>query len=172
MAARSASGSIAATDLSTKATARIAQIRLDDRVSRLTPEVERERDVAIADLLERNHFSPRELPAGLYELRLSIAENRLLLDISAQGHRAKRRVGLSLTPFRRVIKDYFLICESHYAAMKEAPRDRIEAVDMARRSLHDEGARLLITRLEGKVDVDFNTARRLFTLICALHMKG
>lgn len=139
---------------------------------RLAPEVERERDIAIHDLLERNHFAPHGHTGGPYELRLGIIDNKLLLDIGAQGEVGERKIGLSLTPFRRVIKDYFMICESHLAAMREAPPARIEAIDMTRRSLHDDAARLLMSRLKGKIEVDFPTARRLFTLICALHFRG
>ena len=172
MRVRSPSGSTAdAEDLPPQPTLRIAQLSLDE-LPTLTPEIARERDIAITDLLERNYFAPQGLAGGPYHLRLGIAENRLVFDIVLKGERGQRRIGLSLMPFRRVIKDYFLICESHYVAMKEAPAPRVETLDMTRRALHDEGARLLMTRLKGKADVDFNTARRLFTLICALHFKG
>jgi uncharacterized protein (UPF0262 family) len=154
-----------------RAARHIFRITLDERMAKLKPEILRERDIAIADLLERNHFLAEGLEQGPYHLHLSVAENRLLFDIEA-GERTTRRIGLSLMPFRRVVRDYFAICESHYAALREGPPARIEAIDMTRRSLHDEGARLLIARLKGKADVDFNTARRLFTLICALHFRG
>ena len=158
--------------MTSKPSLRIARLDLDD-VPALAPEIARERDIAITDLLERNYFAPHGLVGGgPYHLRLGISEHRLVFDIALIGEGEERRIGLSLMPFRRVIKDYFLICESHYVAMKEAPAARVETLDMTRRALHDEGARLLITRLKGKADVDFNTARRLFTLICALHFKG
>jgi uncharacterized protein (UPF0262 family) len=150
----------------------IVNITLDERIGKLAPEIARERDIAIADLLERNHFVPEGFAETQCRLHLSLADNRLLFDLVSDAEESGRRIGLSLEPFRRVIKDYFLICESHYAAMREGARSRIEAVDMTRRSLHDEGARLLIARLKGKADVDFNTARRLFTLLCALHFRG
>jgi uncharacterized protein (UPF0262 family) len=157
---------------SPKSLQRIVHITLDERPLSLAPEIAHERDVAIADLLERNHFAPAGVPGGPFTLRLSIAEGRLLFDVALAEGEEQRRIGLSLVPFRRVIKDYFLICESHYAAMREAPAPRIEALDMTRRSLHGEGARLLAARLKGKAEVDFNTARRLFTLLCALHFRG
>ncbi len=152
---------------------RIAAIALDERsVSHRTPEIEQERDIAIYDLLERNHFAPNGSRGGPYRLNLSIAENRLVFDIRLKDETLHGRIALSLTPFKNVIKDYFLVCDNYYAAIRAAPLARIEAIDVGRRGLHDEGSRLLMRRLEGKVDLDFETARRLFTLICALHLKG
>jgi uncharacterized protein (UPF0262 family) len=152
---------------------RIAAIALDERsVSHRTPEIEQEREIAIYDLLEHNHFAPNGSRGGPYRLALSIAENRLVFDIHLKDGAEHAHVVLSLTPFKKIVKDYFLVCESYYSAIREAPLARIEAIDMGRRSLHDEGSRLLIRRLEGKIALDFDTARRLFTLICALHLKG
>ena len=152
---------------------RIAAIALDERsVSHRTPEIEQERDIAIYDLIERNHFAPNGSPGGPYSLNLSIAENRLVFDIRLGDETAHGRIALSLTPFKKIVKDYFLVCDSYYEAIREAPLARIEAIDMGRRGLHDEGSRLLMERLEGKVALDFDTARRLFTLICTLLLKG
>ena len=109
---------------------------------------------------------------GPYRLRLSVEENRLIFDIRLEGDEEHGKVMLSLTPFRRIIKDYFLICESYYDAIKSAAPAQIEAIDMGRRGLHNEGSTLLKERLSGKIDMDFDTARRLFTLICVLHIKG
>jgi uncharacterized protein (UPF0262 family) len=150
----------------------ITRITLDERsVVKRSAEIEREREVAISDLLAANHFVPRGARGGPYDLTLSVTENRLVFDVKTGSGRALGRIMLSLTPFRRVVKDYFLLCESYYAALQDAPR-RIEAIDMGRRALHDEGSRLLADRLKGKVDLDFDTARRLFTLICVLHLRG
>jgi len=150
----------------------IATIELDERtVVRRTREIEQEREIAIYDLLEANHFAPKEAPPGPYDLVLGVSENRLVFDIRRAG-KAVRKVMLSLTPFRRIVKDYFLVCESYYKAIRNAPPSQIEALDMGRRGLHDEGSHLLKDRLEGKIEVDFDTARRLFTLLCVLHLKG
>jgi len=151
---------------------RIASIELDERsVVRRTREIEQEREIAIYDLLEGNSFAPIGSPGGPYDLVLSVAENRLVFDIRLNGE-PHGKVMLSLTPFRRIVKDYFLICESYYKAIRNSPPSQIEALDMGRRGLHDEGSTLLRERLEGKIAVDFDTARRLFTLICVLHLKG
>ncbi|MBU6444699.1 MAG: UPF0262 family protein [Alphaproteobacteria bacterium] len=151
---------------------RIAAIELDEHsVVRRTREIEQEREIAIYDLLEANSFAPVGSPGGPYDLVLSVAENRLVFDIRLNGQ-PHGKVMLSLTPFRRIVKDYFLICESYYKAIRNAPPSQIEALDMGRRGLHDEGSVLLKERLEGKIAVDFDTARRLFTLICVLHLKG
>jgi uncharacterized protein (UPF0262 family) len=136
------------------------------------PEIEREREIAIRDLLAHNYFQPAGAPDGPYHLTIGVAENRLCFDIAASGKRSHGRVAVSLTPFRRLVKDYFLICESYYAALRQAHPSRIEAIDMGRRGLHDEGARLLMQRLKGKIDLDSDTARRLFTLICVLHLRA
>ncbi|MBI1260753.1 MAG: UPF0262 family protein [Rhizobiales bacterium] len=154
-------------------TYRIANLILDEStVVRRSPDVEHERKVAIFDLLEENHFVPQGSPGGPYVLHLAIEENRLVFDIRLEGDVAHGKVMLSLSPFRRIIKDYFMICESYYDAIKTAAPAQIEAIDMGRRGLHNEGSQLLKDRLEGKIDMDFDTARRLFTLICVLHIKG
>jgi uncharacterized protein (UPF0262 family) len=131
---------------------------------------EHERQVAIFDLLEANYFRPEGAEAGPYDLRIALIENRLALDIAGPSY--QQRHLLSLSPFRSVIKDYFLICESYYDAIRNSTPSQIEALDMGRRGLHNEGSTLLRTRLEGKVETDLDTARRLFTLICALHWRG
>ncbi len=133
-------------------------------------DAEHEREVAIFDLLEANTFSPVDAPDGPYDLRLSMEEGRLVFDIGAEGF--ERRHILSLTPIRSVIKDYFLICDSYYAAIRNATPQQIETLDMGRRGLHNEGSVRLQERLAGKIEVDHTTARRLFTLICALHFRG
>lgn len=152
---------------------RLEKIALDEHsVLRRSPEIEDEKAVAIRDLLEENHFQPQGSPGGPYHLHLGIAESRLVLAIALGDGQPHGRIALSLTPFRRVVHDYFLVCESYYAALREASPTQIEALDMGRRGLHNEGSELLTERLKGKVDLDFETARRLFTLICVLHLKG
>ena len=152
---------------------RIAKIVLDERtVVRRNENVEHERAVAIADLLEENSFTPVSGTRGPFRLHLGIEENRLVLDIADKRDRRRERVLLPLTPFRSLVKDYFLICESYYSAVRSANPARIEAIDMGRRALHDEGSELLRERLAEHVSVDFNTARRLFTLLCVLHIRG
>jgi uncharacterized protein (UPF0262 family) len=152
---------------------RIAQIVLDEQsVVRRTREIEQEREIAIYDLLEANYFAPAGSPGGPYKLVLGTEENRLVFDIRLGNDENHGRIMLSMTPFRRVIKDYFLICESYFKAIRTAPPSQIQTLDMGRRGLHDEGSELLRDRLKGKIDVDFDTARRLFTLICVLHLKG
>jgi uncharacterized protein (UPF0262 family) len=148
-------------------------VELDERtLLRRTREIEQEREIAIYDLLEANSFKPRDSEGGPYRLLLAVEENRLVFDVRLDKGEPHGRVMLSLTPFRRVIKDYFLICESYFRAIRNAPPHQIEALDMGRRGMHDEGSTLLKERLEGKIDVDFDTARRLFTLLCVLHLKG
>ena len=142
----------------------------DDSLGAVSRDQEQERQIAIFDLLEENYFQPDGAGAGPYDLRISLAENRLALDI--QGPSYEKRHLLSLSPFRGVIKDYFMICESYYHAIRNATPQQIEALDMGRRGLHNEGSQLLRARLEGKVATDADTARRLFTLICALHWRG
>jgi uncharacterized protein (UPF0262 family) len=134
-----------------------------------SPEVEQEREVAVADLLEANHFAPEGGVGGPYALRLAREDNRLILEVSGPGY--SRAHGLSLTPFRGIIKDYFLVCDSYFEAVRSSP-ERIEALDMGRRGLHNEGSELLRERLAGKIELDLDTARRLFTLICALHRRA
>ena len=157
---------------------RIAHIEIDDRnLPPPTPEIEQERRVAIFDLLEENVFSlPKRddlvVPAGPYRLDLSIREKRLVFDVSTEAGEKAVEFHLSLSPFRQVVKDYWAICESYYDAVKNMPPSQIETIDMARRGIHNEGARVLSERLEGKADIDNDTARRLFTLICVLHFGG
>lgn len=152
---------------------RIADIRLDERtVKYRSPDVEHERAVAIYDLLEENYFAPAGLDAGPYGLHLSIEETRLVFDIRNADDESLQTISLSLAPFRRIIKDYFTVCESYFTAIKTASPSRIEAIDMGRRGLHNEGSDLLRDRLNGKIEIDLNTARRLFTLICVLHFRG
>ena len=131
---------------------------------------EHERQVAIFDLLEQNYFEPEGAPGGPYDLRIALIDNRLALDITGPSY--QHRHLLSLSPFRSVIKDYFLVCESYYDAIRSSTPAQIEALDMGRRGLHNEGSALLRQRLAGKVETDGDTARRLFTLICALHWRG
>ena len=152
---------------------RIASIELDERtVVRRTREIEQEREIAIYDLLEANRFKPLDSEGGPYKLILSVEDSRLVFDIFLEDGGEHGRVQLSLTPLRRIVKDYFMICDSYYAAIRTATPDRIESIDMGRRGLHDEGSNILMERLKDKVEVDFGTARRLFTLICVLHWKG
>jgi uncharacterized protein (UPF0262 family) len=152
---------------------RLIGVTLDQAsLGRHNPDVEHEREVAIFDLLESNSFALEGHEGGPYTLHLSLAENRLVLTIAEPDGQPLTHVMLSLSPFRRLVKDYFLMCESYYQAIKTAPPSRIEAIDMGRRGLHDEGSRLLMERLKGKISTDIATARRLFTLICALHWKG
>jgi uncharacterized protein (UPF0262 family) len=152
---------------------RLVAVTLDESsIGRSGSEVEHERAVAIYDLIEENTFAPVDTPGGPFTLRLSITGNRLSFDIRrAEGAPVMVHL-LSLTPLRRIVKDYFTVCDSYYAAIRTATPEKIEALDMARRGLHDEGAVLLVERLKHKVTVDSDTARRLFTLICVLHWKG
>lgn len=151
---------------------RLATIDLDEgSLAPLSPEQDDERRVAIVDLLQANAFRPADAPGGPYGLRLSMADSRLVLDIAGQGF--ERRLILSLTPLRGLIKDYFMLCDSYYDAIRSAKTaGQIEALDMGRRGVHNEGASLLRERLAGKVDMDADTSRRLFTLICALRWRG
>lgn len=152
---------------------RLNHVALDPTsIGRNTPEIEHEREVAIFDLLEANFFSLAGHDKGPYGLLLSLADDRLVFAVSDDCQNHLTSFMLSLKPFRRIVKDYFIVCDSYFEAIKVAPPSRIEAIDMGRRGLHDEGSRLLMTRLDGKIRVDFDTARRLFTLVCALHWKG
>jgi len=154
-------------------TGRLAAVTLDEAsLGRSNDDVEHERRVAIYDLLEDNKFRPVGHDGGPYALQLSISGNRLVFDIRLTDDTPVIAHLLSLAPFRRVVKDYFVVCDSYYAAIRTATPDRIEALDMARRALHDEGSQLVLERLKRKVDIDFDTARRLFTLISVLHWKG
>ena len=157
---------------------RIAAIFLDERsVVRRNPRIEHERKVAIDDLLEDNRFAlAGDLPAGdltgPFHLHLSLADNRLVFDVRSPADEALTRFVLPLGSFRVVIRDYFLVCDTHIRSAKTNSPSRIEAIDMGRRSLHDEGGEILQRRLAGKADIDMDTARRLFTLICVLHLRG
>ncbi|MEW2918297.1 MULTISPECIES: UPF0262 family protein [Ruegeria] len=157
---------------------RISHIELDDRnLPPPTPEIEQERKVAIYDLLEDNSFTlpqrdGRTAPDGPYHVQLSIREKRLVFDIATEAEEKAAEFHLSLGPFKQVVKDYFQICESYFNAVKNLPPSQIETIDMARRGIHNEGSRVLQERLEGKADIDTDTARRLFTLICVLHFGG
>jgi len=152
---------------------RIVKVVLDEKsVLRRNPDVEHERSVALFDLMEENRFAPVGGHPGPFHLEIGIEESRLVLDIRSTSEDPIDRVMLPLQPFRGIIRDYFLICENYYAAIRTATPSRIEAIDMGRRSLHDEGAALLRERLAEKIAVDQDTARRLFTLICVLHIRG
>jgi uncharacterized protein (UPF0262 family) len=156
-------------------TDRIARVELvEDRPRARTPAIQQELDVAIHDLTEENAFRPaiEGAPPGPYTLRIGMAGKLLALEIATQDGAAAQTLQLSISPLRPVIKDYFAICESYFDAVKRLPPDRIEAIDMGRRGIHDEGARLLSERLEGRVETDHPTARRLFTVICALQYRG
>lgn len=156
-------------------TNRICHIEIDESsLARPTPAIEQERRVAIFDLLEENSFTlptreDRAVPSGPYRLHLAIREGRLVFAIATETAEKLGEFHLSLGPFRQVVKDYFQICESYFEAVKRLPPSQIEAIDMARRGIHNEGAKVLQERLAGKAQVDDGTARRLFTLICVLH---
>ena len=157
---------------------RISQIELDDHnLPPPTPEIEQERRVAIFDLIEENSFQlpsreDRDVPQGPYHLGLAIREKRLVFDVGTEEGGKAAEFHLSLSPFRQVVKDYYQICESYFTAVKTLPPSQIETIDMARRGIHNEGSRVLQERLEGKAEIDSDTARRLFTLICVLHFGG
>ena len=153
--------------------ARLVEVTLDQAsIGRNNAEVDHEREVAIFDLLEKNSFALEGHDGGPYTLSLSLADNRLVFTVGDTDRAPIQHVMLSLSPFRRLVKDYFLICESYHQAIKTQPASKIEAIDMGRRGLHDEGSQLLLERLTGKIAIDLATARRLFTLLCALHWKG
>ena len=151
----------------------VVAVTLDEEsIGRSGPDIEHERAIAIYDLVEQNLFAPEGGHVGPFTLHIGITGNRLMFDIKrADGTPCVVHL-LSLTPFRRIVKDYFMICDSYYQAIRTATPDKIEAIDMGRRGIHDEGSHTLQDRLKGKVRVDFETARRLFTLICVLHWKG
>jgi uncharacterized protein (UPF0262 family) len=159
-------------------TNRISHIEIDDSgLPAPTPEIEQERKVAVFDLLEENSFAlparaGKVPPEGPYRLTLAIRERRLVMDVTTEDDQKAGEFHLSLGPFRQVVKDYFMICESYFDAVKKLPPSQIETIDMARRGIHDEGGRVLQERLDGKAIVDIDTARRLFTLICVLHFGG
>jgi uncharacterized protein (UPF0262 family) len=152
---------------------RLIDVELDESIGRSTPDVEHERAVAIFDLIEENSFRPvGDEGGGPYKLRLSLAESRLVFAVRRENDAAVVTHMLSLTPFRRIVKDYYLICESYYDAIRSSTPSHIEAIDMGRRGLHNDGSQTLMERLSGKIDIDFDTARRLFTLVCVLHWRG
>ena len=152
---------------------RLVAVTLDENsIGRSNPDVEHERAVAIYDLIEQNSFAPVGHKGGPYALMLRLEDDRLVFDIRLADGKPVMAHLLSLTPFKKIVKDYFLICDSYYQAIRTATPDRIEAIDMGRRGLHDEGSRILQERIQRKVTIDFDTARRLFTLICVLHWKG
>jgi uncharacterized protein (UPF0262 family) len=152
---------------------RLASVSLDGAsIGRSSPDQEQERAIAIFDLIERNSFSVPGHDGGPYRLVIALHKQKLLLDVREENGTPVIAHLLSLTPLRRVVRDYFLLCDSYYSAIRTRSASEIEAIDMGRRGLHDEAATLLIERLEGKIEVDFDTARRLFTLIAALHWKG
>jgi len=151
---------------------RIAAITLDERsVVRRSPEIESERAAAIADLLHENSFAPASGQAGPFKLHLAIEENRLLIDITGADELSET-IQIGLGPFRRIVKDYYVVCESYYDALRRQNLSQVEAIDAGRRALHDEGSALLAERLADKVAVDHDTGRRLFTLICVLHLRA
>lgn len=156
-----------------KNSARLVAVELDEAsIVRSTPDIEHERAVAIYDLIEENEFEPNGDDGGPYRLKLSLVEKRLVFLVEREEGDPVVTHILSLTPLRKVVKDYFLICESYFEAIRTATPSQIEAIDMGRRGVHNEGSRILMERLEGKIRVDMQTARRLFTLVCALHWKG
>jgi uncharacterized protein (UPF0262 family) len=162
---------------------RIAEIALDEHsvLARSEP-VENERAAAISDLLKDNYFAPCSGLAGPFAVHVAVEENRLVLYIRPLGNgsvtedstagRTRETIVLPLASFRRIVKDYFLVCESYYKAIRDRSLAQVEAIDAGRRSLHDEGADLLTERLAGKVAIDHATARRLFTLLCVLHLRA
>ncbi|MCA0433779.1 MAG: UPF0262 family protein [Proteobacteria bacterium] len=152
---------------------RLGSVELDSSLGRgPSPEAEHERATAIYDLIEDNRFALANGVPGPYHLILSTQEGRLVLDVRNAAQQPIMAFGLSLTPFRRIVRDYFAICDSYYEAIRSASPQQIETIDMARRGLHNEGSEILMERLAGKVDTDLDTARRLFTLVCALVWKG
>ena len=155
------------------AKSRLIDVELDESIGRSTPDVEHERAVAIFDLIEENSFQPvGDIGEGPYRLKLSLVQSRLVFEINRENGERVAVHMLSLTPFRRVVKDYYMICESYYAAIRNATPSQIEAIDMGRRGLHNDGSQTLLDRLAGKIEIDFDTARRLFTLVCVLHWRG
>ena len=159
-------------------TDRLAAVRLkEDRPRARTPEIQQELDVAIYDLTEENRFrvpgrEGGDVPPGPYRLDIGMADRMLVMEVETEDGRPVTAFHLSLSPLRGVIKDYFAICESYFDAVKRLPPSRIEAIDMGRRGVHNEGARILVERLAGKIETDVDTARRLFTVVCALQFRG
>ena len=150
---------------------RLQSVEIDEEsLAAVSRDQEQERQIAIFDLIEDNYFRPEGAEAGPYDLKMGLVENRLVLDVAGPDY--ERRHILSLSPFRTLIKDYFMICESYYQAIRNSTPQQIEALDMGRRGLHNEASEVLRTRLTGKIETDQDTSRRLFTLICALHWRG
>jgi len=153
--------------------AKLVGVTLDERsVVRRAADIEHERAVAIFDLIEENVFRPLDGIEGPFHLQLSVEENRLILDLQTPERQPLDRITLPLSGFRKIVRDYFMVCESYFQAIRKSTPSQIEAIDMGRRGLHNEGSVMLRERLADKVEIDHNTARRLFTLICVLHIRG
>jgi uncharacterized protein (UPF0262 family) len=162
-----------ATDQTEPPRDRLIAIHLDERsIRRSNAHVDHEREVAMFDMLDNNSFALENRDDGPYVLTLGLAEDRLVLTVGNASSPTLISHMLSMTPLKRVMKDYFIVCDSYYQAIRTLPPSKIEAIDMGRRALHDEGSQLLTLRLDGKITLDTQTARRLFTLICALHWRG
>ena len=160
-------------DVPAPSKSRLVAIDLDESsIARHSANIDHEREVAIFDILDGNNFALVGRDDGPYKLHLAIADDRLVFAVGTEQQDAVVTHLLSLSPLRRIMKDYFIVCDSYYQAIRTAPPSRIQSIDMGRRALHDEGSRLLTQRLEGKISLDHDTARRLFTLICALHWRG
>lgn len=152
---------------------RLAEITLDTKsLGRANANAEHEREVAIFDILDGNTFRVEDVDDGPYKLHLSIVDDRLQMNVAAASSEQNFEHAIALMPLKRIMKDYFMVCESYYEAVKTAPPARIQAIDVSRRALHDEGSVLLRDKLLPKIIVDEDTARRLFTLVCSLHWKG
>jgi uncharacterized protein (UPF0262 family) len=150
---------------------RLEAVEIDpDTLPAATAEIDHARRVAVFDLIEKNSFEPAGGAGGPYKLKLSMQDSRLVFDV--KGPDFARAHVLSLTPLKGVMRDYLMICDSYYEALRGSSPSQIEAVDMGRRGLHNEGADLLLNRLAGKIAIDHDTARRLFTLVCALYRRG
>ena len=158
--------------MTAKSPFRLSDVVLDETIGRSTPDVEHERAVAIFDLIEENSFKPAGHEGGPYRLNLSLMDSKLVFQIRTEAGDDVATHILSLTPFRRIVKDYFMICESYYQAIRSSTPSQIEAIDMGRRGIHNEGSQTLMDRLNGKIEFDFDTARRLFTLVCVLYWRG
>ncbi len=152
---------------------RLVDISIDQKsLGRVSSNIEHEREVAVFDILDGNSFAIEGLSSGPYKLRLSTAEDRLTMGLSTEAGESLGQHVVPLTPLKRIMKDYFMVCETYYAAVRTAPPAKIQAIDVNRRALHDEGSAVLKEKLLPKITVDADTARRLFTLVCALHWKG
>ncbi len=151
----------------------IAELHIDaDSLPVMSPEMEHERRVAIFDLLEENQFRPLDSQSGPYVVRIFLNDDRLRLNVIRTNGAVRGDYSFSLKPFRRIVKDYFMVCEAYHNAIRTSTSAQIEAIDMGRRGLHNEGSETLQARLSGKIQLDFDTARRLFTLVCVLHWRG